>query len=70
MQPQHDFASKLMSTFSGSIHLGALPGLPQWAHRVLEESDIGKDLRWMNDPHAMYAHCFCTPSPTGRQGAR
>lgn len=66
MEPEHNFTSKLLSTFSGSIHLGFLPGLPQWAHRVMEQADVAKNLRWMNDPHGMYAFCFCTPNPSGR----
>jgi protease-4 len=68
--PPHDFSSKLLSMFSSSIHVSALPGVPQWARRVLEQSDISRDLNWMNDPRGVYAHCFCTPSTTGRQGGR
>ena len=70
MEPEHNFTSKLLSSFSGSIHLNAVPGLPQWAHRVLEQTDIAADLRWMNDPHSIYAFCFCTPSATGHSSAR
>ncbi|MES2488956.1 MAG: signal peptide peptidase SppA [Pseudomonadota bacterium] len=66
MQPEHNFTSKLLSSFSGSIHLSAVPGLPQWAQRVLEKTDVAADLRWMNDPRGMYAFCFCTPSGTAR----
>lgn len=66
MEPEHNFTSKLLSTFSGSINLGVVPGLPQWAHRVLEQADVAKNLRWMNDPHGMYAFCFCTPNQSGR----
>jgi protease-4 len=66
MQPEHNFTSKILSTFSGSIHLNVVPGLPQWAHRVLEQTDISADLRWMNDPRGQYAFCFCTPNKSGR----
>lgn len=66
MEPEHNFTSKLLSTFSGSIHLNLVPGLPQWAHQALEQADVAKSLRWMNDPHGMYALCFCTPDKSGR----
>lgn len=66
MEPEHNFTSKLLSTFSGSIHLNLVPGLPQWAHRALEQADVAKNLRWMNDPRGMYALCFCTPDKSGR----
>ncbi len=66
MEPEHNFTSKLLSTFSGSIHLGGVPGLPQWAHHALEQADVARNLRWMNDPRGMYAFCFCTPNQSGR----
>jgi len=67
MEPEHTFTSKLLSTFSGSIRLNLVPGLPQWAHGVLEQTNVvATNLRWMNDPHGMYAFCFCTPNKSGR----
>ena len=65
--PERDFTSELFSRFSGSIRLNFVPGVPAWAHRILEQTDISRDLNWLNDPHAEYAHCFCTPSLGGRK---
>lgn len=64
--PESDFTAELLSRFSGSIHLNAIPGLPVWAHRLLERADIGRSLNWLNDPRSQYAYCFCTPSLGGR----
>jgi protease-4 len=66
--PEHDFTSELFSRFSGSIGLNALPGVPAWARRVLEQTDIVRSLNWLNDPHAEYAYCFCKASMGGRKG--
>lgn len=68
--PEHDFAAQVLSRFSGSLHVDLIPGLPAWAHHLLEQADLGRNLRGFNDPRGMYAHCFCTPSTGGGRGAR
>lgn len=65
--PEHDFTTEFLTRFSGSIRLDFIPGVPAWAHRILEQTDISRSLNWLNDPHAEYAHCFCTPSLGGRK---
>jgi protease-4 len=66
--PQHDFSSELLSRFSGSIRLAGIPGVPAWAQRILQQTDISRSLNWLNDPRAEYAYCFCKPSLGGREG--
>lgn len=66
--PEHDFTSELLSRFSGSIRLAAIPGVPAWAQRILQQTDISRSLNWLNDPHAEYAYCFCNASMGGRKG--
>lgn len=60
--PEHDFTAQLLSRFSGRFGLDAIPGLPAWAHRLLQQSDAAQLLTRFNDPHAAYAYCFCSVS--------
>lgn len=64
--PEHDFTMQLLSRFSGSVRLNMIPGVPGWAHRLIQQADIGRSLSWLNDPHAQYAYCFCSASLGGR----
>ncbi|TXH03445.1 MAG: signal peptide peptidase SppA [Nevskiaceae bacterium] len=66
MEPDHPFSAKFLSDFYGHVGLSAVPGVPQWAHRLLARMDVVGQLDWLNDPRGMYAYCFCTPSNTRR----
>ncbi|MGH8457607.1 MAG: signal peptide peptidase SppA, partial [Stenotrophobium sp.] len=68
--PPHDYTNQLFSLFSSHIQLNLVPGLPALARRVLAQTDIGRDLIWLNDPQGIYAQCFCTVSSGGRTGLR
>jgi protease-4 len=65
MEPEHDFAQRLIARFSGSIRLDLLPGATHLAEVLARKPDLTHALSWLNDPRDMYAHCFCTPSMGG-----
>jgi protease-4 len=67
MEPEHDFTTRLLSRFSGSIRFeSAFPGASLLARELRRQPSIVSALSWLNDPQGMYAHCFCTPSMGGR----
>ena len=71
MRPRLDFAKQLIADFSGSSRLQIMgrwlpSGAAHWLSRFLMRSDIERVLTGFNDPHGVYARCFCTPS----QGSR
>lgn len=65
-QQSRDLASRLLARFSGSIDLELIPGASAWLREWTARADIERVLRSFNDPRAMYAHCFCTPTSGGR----
>ncbi len=52
--------------FFGQARLnGVFSGLaPVFAAKPIET--VARSLRWLNDPRGIYAHCFCTPTVSGR----
>ncbi|MGH8507016.1 MAG: signal peptide peptidase SppA [Stenotrophobium sp.] len=57
--PERNYASQLFSLFSARIDLGLIPGLPEFAQRLLHKADLHNELSWLNDPQGMYARCLC-----------
>lgn len=60
-KPDRGFAFDLLSQFSGSVRLDALPGATLWLERLLARTDADRALRAFNDPRGMYANCYCRP---------
>ncbi|WP_028079423.1 signal peptide peptidase SppA [Solimonas soli] len=67
MTPERDFASELLSRFSGEARYAWMPArTASWLRTMLEKTDIEHWLSSFNDPRGMYAQCFCTPQQGGR----
>lgn len=60
--PERSLVGRLLSRFSGSLGGLHLPVLAGWARDWLQQRDVERLLRAFNDPHGMYALCFCTPA--------
>lgn len=66
LRHEREFPLGSLLQFMGHARIGGLLGslLPARAQQPAE--NIARSLRWLNDPRGLYAHCFCTPSATGR----
>ncbi|MFT4046926.1 MAG: signal peptide peptidase SppA [Solimonas sp.] len=67
MTPKRDFASEFLSRFYGQAHFAWMPAPVSGLLRTaLAKTDLERVLSSFNDPHGMYAQCFCTPQQGGR----
>lgn len=67
--PSQDFASQLLSRFSGGVQLSGIPGMGMISAQMrdwLARGDVARVLRTLNDPNSLYAHCWCGPDRAGR----
>lgn len=64
--PDRGWTAKFLPGFSGQISLAGLPGVSGWLREWTQRSDLERVMKVFNDPRGLYAHCYCTPSRTGR----
>lgn len=64
--PERNWTAQFLPGFFGQMGMADLPGLSRWVREWTQRSDVERVLRVFNDPRGIYAHCYCTPSRTGR----
>ncbi len=63
IMPEEDRATRLLRRLYGTV---AVPVLPQWLSNVIRSQAVAAlQLDWLDDPHFMYARCFCRPDLGG-----
>lgn len=66
MRPEADLATRFLLQFTGEIRLSLFSGAANWLSRVHALMTAAEPLTRLNDPHGLYALCFCTPSIASR----
>lgn len=68
LESTRDLATALLERFSFGLARWGLDrmGLPDGLVRAVQQPEWQSGLRWLNDPHGIYSHCFCRPAISGR----